>query len=400
MNVRSDKSLRCLTGTLTCAILCLYCLPAGAADAENCMMCHKYQGLGRQDASGAQRLFYVSENSYTHTVHGRLRCTGCHTNVTEFPHADIEKVNCAVECHLAEPSTGVKFSHRKMIESFNASVHGVCDHEDHAVHPEDLPTCTYCHQNRILDPLSSLRQERHGIAREVMDRCLGCHEDEGWTRTYFSHLTHRLKLRRSSREMVALCTSCHENEARMKRHGLETTGTYRDTFHWKAIKYGNENAPNCIDCHAPVGFFSHEIMPKTDPRSAVHKDNLVSTCSNQFGMQQCHPDATPAFASGTIHPSGLKAHVFDIKLAASFSGDKKPAEGMRKFSSLLEQKTQEEYSRAKWYQYRILEFIRIFYKILIGGLISFMIFHQVLDFLATRREQKRRSLHGPYTPHR
>ena len=286
--------------------------PLPAVDVENCDLCHKYSGLGRIDEAGKKRLFYVNQDSYTHSAHGRVRCKGCHVDIEEFPHADAKKVDCATECHLVEPSVERKFSHAKMIEQYENSVHGKRFQGKLKEHAEDLPTCTYCHENRILDPIH-LGRQLEDISEEILERCLGCHEDEQWTRTYFTHLTHRLQQRRTSKNMVELCSSCHEDEEKMKRHGLEATGTFRDTFHWQSIKYGDPNAPNCIDCHAPVGYFSHTIMHKEEPRAAVYRDNLVRTCSNRSGLVSCHIGATPAFAQGKIHPSGRKAALFEFK---------------------------------------------------------------------------------------
>jgi len=375
------------------SVLCFLASPLPAADVENCDLCHQYSGLGRIDESGTKRLFYVNQDSYSHSAHGRVRCKGCHVDIEEFPHADAKKVDCATECHLVDPSVERKFSHAKMIEEYNNSVHGRMADGREKEHAEDLPTCTYCHENRILDPIH-LGKQLEDISREILERCLGCHEDEAWTRTYFTHLTHRLKQRRTSESTVELCASCHENEEKMKRHGLEATGTYRDTFHWQSIKYGDPNAPNCIDCHAPVGYFSHTIMPKEDPGSAVHKDNLVRTCSNPNGLQECHIDATPAFAQGRIHPSGAKAAIFDLKLATLEKQEQIKAGELKPFASMFEEKAQEELTPFDYYQMLILRLIRYFYLLLIGGLISFMIVHQFLDFLATRREMKKRGAHS------
>jgi cytochrome c553 len=276
-----------------------------------------------------------------------------------------------------------------MIEEYELSVHSKGTPEDPKENIEDLPTCTYCHENRILEPVAGPGRDQKGIAQEILDRCLGCHEDEAWTRTYYSHLTHRLKQRRSSEDMVGLCASCHEDHEKMKRHGLEATGTFRDTFHWQAIKYGNTDAPNCIDCHAPVGYFSHTIMPKDDPRSAIHKDNLVSTCSNPNGLQQCHTGATSLFAQGRIHPSGVKAALFDTKLDTFEKKESIKKGELKPFKSLMAEKAQEEWTTLQYYQHIIILFIKYFYQFLIAGLISFMIVHQILDFFTTRKERKK-----------
>jgi hypothetical protein len=47
--------------------------PARAADEENCLLCHKYPGLGRIDQkSGRLRLFYVDENLYRSGAHAKI----------------------------------------------------------------------------------------------------------------------------------------------------------------------------------------------------------------------------------------------------------------------------------------------------------------------------------------
>jgi len=176
----------------------------------------------------------------------------------------------------------------------------------------------------------------------------------------------------------------------MERPGLEVTGTYRDTLHWQAVKYGNINAPNCIDCHAPVGYFSHEIMPKDDPDASIHKTKILTTCSNQSGLQQCHPGATPAFAKGPIHPSGVKAQLFDAKLDTFDKKEQIKRGELKPFKSLIAEKAQKEMTTIEYYKHLVLLIIKYLYRILIGALISFMIFHQFLDYLATKRELKRR----------
>ena len=363
--------------TLTTSLYMIPCLMA--ADVENCDLCHKYAGLGRIDESGKKHLYYVNEVLCQQTVHRKIRCKECHSDIEKYPHPNPEKVDCSTVCHLVDPSTDKKFSHANMIEGYEMSVHGKGPEDNLKEHPEDLPTCTYCHENRIYQPVSGLAEGHRGVAQEILDRCLGCHTDEQWTRYFYNHFTHRLHQRRSSERMVELCTSCHEDDEMMERHGLIVTGTFHDTFHWQSIKYGDPNAPNCITCHAPVGYSSHEIMSKDDPRSAIHKDNLVRTCSNQGGLQTCHPNATTAFAQGRIHPTRYKTGVFETK--------------MRSFQSLFTSPASAELTGLEYYQQLFLQLIKLFYMILIGGLIGFMILHQILDYFATRREMEKGGLH-------
>ncbi len=365
-----------------------------AADVDNCVLCHKYSGLGRIDESGKKHLYYVNEKLYQQSVHGKIRCNECHVDIKKYPHSNPKKVDCATVCHLLDPSTDRKFSHANTIEKYELSVHGTRDSQGKIKEfADDLPTCTYCHKNRIHQPISGLANEERGIAQEILDRCLGCHPEEQWTKAFYSHFTHRLHQRRSSRTMVELCSSCHGDEEKMSRHGLKATGTFHDTFHWQAIKYGDPNAPNCITCHAPVGYFSHQIMPKTDSLSAIHEDNLVRTCSNPGGLQTCHPDATPAFAQGKIHPTGFKMGIFEHKMIGLERVRKIERGEMKPFQSVRAKPVKEKMGKVEYYQQMFLQFIKYFYMFLIGGLISFMILHQTLDYFATRREMRKAGTH-------
>jgi hypothetical protein len=366
-----------------------------AADVENCALCHKYSGLGRIDENGKKRLYYVNEQLYPQTVHGKLRCKECHTDIEKYPHINAKKVDCATVCHLTDPSSDQHFSHAPMIEKYELSVHGTKDSQGNLKeHAEDLPSCTYCHETRIYQPLYGPGREGRGIALEILDRCLGCHQDKQWTEQFYNHFTHRLHQSRTSRRMVELCASCHEDEEKMARHNLAVTGTFHDTFHWQAIKYDDPNAPNCITCHAPVGYFSHQIMPRSDRRSSIHPDNLVQTCANLDGLQTCHPNATPSFAQGKIHPARFKTGVFEFKIEGLERLGKIARGEMKPFQEILvPQPASAEMSRFEYYQMIILQLIKYFYMVLIGGLISFMIIHQILDYFATRREMKEGETH-------
>ena len=54
---------------------------------------------------------------------------------------------------------------------------------------------------------------------------------------------------------------------------------------------------------------SHDLRPRTDPISPLHIFNRIKTCSNQGGIQVCHPGATAQFAGGRVHAYGTKAQM-------------------------------------------------------------------------------------------
>jgi hypothetical protein len=349
------------------------------SDTENCLLCHRYPSIGRFDESGTKRVFYVNDKKYAGSIHGKLKCKNCHVGLDKIPHTDVEKVDCATKCHLTEPSTNQEFSHINMINKFEASVHGPGTAAKPKPFPEDLPTCKYCHANRMYTLLDGMWGKSEALSNETLARCIGCHTKEKWAQNFYAHFTHRMRRRRTQAEVIKLCTSCHEDSHKMARHGLESIETYKDTFHWNLVRYGVQNAPDCISCHIPVGYSTHDIRPRTDPVSPLHILNRIQTCSNQGGMQACHSGATAEFATGRVHAYGTKVQM----LAGGNGGDLDNSE----MASVLK-RAEAETSEAEVFHYKVLRFIKLVYKILIGATVLFMGFHQWLDFLAAKRRAK------------
>jgi len=348
-------------------------------DTENCLLCHRYPGMGRFDEAGVKRIYYINEVKFASSVHGKLKCTNCHVGLDKIPHTDIRKVDCTTQCHLKEPSTQREFSHANMVDKYRASVHGNSDPDHPKPFPEDLPTCTYCHDNSIRSPLAGVWGTSQALANETLSRCVGCHTREHWAENFYLHVTHRMRHIRSQEEIVKLCTSCHEDREKMRRHGLDSIATFKDTFHWNLVKFKVKNAPDCISCHVPIGYTTHDIRPRFDPASSVNARNRVSTCSNQGGIQSCHPGATQEFAGGRVHAYGTKAQLAagDVRSAA-LDGDE----------TLLSERAHLDISAQEVMKYKILSYIRLFYKLLIPMVIGFMIVHQALDFLAAVRRRR------------
>ena len=350
------------------------------SDTENCLLCHRFPSMGRYDETGTKRIFYVNDKKFAASVHGKLKCKNCHVGLDKIPHTDVSKVDCATKCHLKEPSTNQEFSHANMIDKYDASVHGRGTIAYPKRFPEDLPTCKYCHDNRMYNPLDGLWGNSEALENEILTRCVGCHTQKEWAQNFYHHFTHRMRRRRPQEEVVKLCTSCHEDQAKMARHGLESIETYKDTFHWVEVKYGVENAPDCLSCHVPLGYSTHDIRPRTDAVSPINSANRLQTCSNQGGLQACHPRATIEFASGRVHAYGTKIQLMTGKTPADVESPK---------MAFVMERAETDISEQELFRYKILELIKLFYKVLIGASITFMGFHQWLDFLAAKRKHKK-----------
>ncbi len=94
-----------------------------------------------------------------------------------------------------------------------------------------------------------------------------------------------------------MCSQCHSDPAFLARHNLPSVvSSYLDTYHGKAVLFGSQRAPDCLDCHVTRGNV-HEMRGKEDSLSSVHVQSRAQTC----GSTDCHPSATPRLASFNPH---------------------------------------------------------------------------------------------------
>jgi hypothetical protein len=270
-----------------------------AVDISNCLLCHKYPGISMVDEEGKFRLFYVDEEIFNNSTHARVKCEGCHTDIKKIPHDPAKKVDCLVECHITEPTSEKKFSHKDIAEVLEKSVHGKYDKEGKPKkYPEDLPTCKDCHDNPLYRPLAFFKTVRPGFSEDAMGRCRTCHKKDEFVNYFYRHVTTRLHKTRNPLNIAQMCGKCHDDIEKMARHGLsKTVSTYLDTFHGKAASYLDERIPDCLDCHVKRGESVHQILSYKDPESAVYKDNVAKVCSKV----ECHPDASPKLATYKVH---------------------------------------------------------------------------------------------------
>jgi cytochrome b subunit of formate dehydrogenase len=73
----------------------------------------------------------------------------------------------------------------------------------------------------------------------------------------------------------------------------ERVSSYEHSYHGLARRIGSNVAADCASCHG-----AHDVLPSSDPRSAVHSANLTKTCG------KCHEGVKDNFARGTIHIGG------------------------------------------------------------------------------------------------
>ncbi len=270
------------------------------ADIGNCLLCHKYPGISRVDEEGQLKLFYVNEDIFQNSVHAKVKCEDCHADIKKIPHEPAKKVDCLIECHIVEPSTEKKFSHKDAQTFLEKSVHGKVDKEGKEKrYSEDYPTCKNCHDNPLYRPLSFFKRVRPGISEASLGRCRVCHKKEEFIFRFYNHVTTRLHKSRNPLNIAEVCARCHDDPNIVARHELSTKAvfSYGETFHGKAASFLDETVPDCLDCHVKKGESVHEMLSHKDPFSSTYTENKGKICTNI----DCHPTASPKLAKYKVH---------------------------------------------------------------------------------------------------
>lgn len=181
-------------------------------------------------------------NNYVESIHGKglmesgltvtATCTDCHTSHHELSHTD--STSSIFPGNIAKTCGHCHFG---IEESFNKSVHS----PNVTKTDKKLPVCNTCHTAHTIR-----RTDLNGFRLEIMNTCGNCHE--------------------------------------------EIAKTYFDTYHGKVSQLGYAKTAKCYDCHG-----SHDILPVTDPKSHLSRQNVLKTC------QKCHQSATRKFAGYFTH---------------------------------------------------------------------------------------------------
>jgi cytochrome b subunit of formate dehydrogenase len=206
-------------------------------EGEACLMCH---GAGVMFAGSADSSrLHISTRTLEQSVHGvaGVACGMCHLGYTGYPHPeDAPPIDCGL-CHSEEA------------QQHNTSLHGQA-----AARGDPLaPSCTDCHGQHDIrshtDPRSPTR------VMNIPFLCGECHH-----------------------EGTAVSRSRNIPQDRiLENYSLSMHGT-------GLLQQGLTVTAVCTSCHR-----SHEILPHTDPRSSIHRDNVAGTCMQCHGqIEQVH----------------------------------------------------------------------------------------------------------------
>ena len=224
--------------------------PSFGQSNDDCLMCHSDKTLTGQ-INGKTVNVFVDQKILKSSVHKDVDCISCHADLegTDFPHKEnVKKAQC-LPCHEEDQ------------QLYNEGIHGKS-----YINGDNLaPTCQTCHGS-------------HGIIK-VSDP----------------------KSAVAPIKIPFLCGSCHKEGAPVQvqrkipeDHILEN---YSESMHGDGLlKKGLGVAATCASCHSP-----HRILPHTDPRSTIARNNIASTCT------KCHVEIEQ------VHRKIIKGKLWELK---------------------------------------------------------------------------------------
>lgn len=278
--------------------------PAHAQAGVACLDCHTDMPLehaetgqaplpGDESCAGCHRKAHREVGRSAHK--DEASCVSCHGDAHSI-HLVADRASAVSPINQIE-NCGACHDDAEIIEGFIASVHG------RGLLRSGLnvaPSCSSCHgAHDILPSDDEKASTAHANAPEM---CGTCHS--GVLDQWRDGSAHGLAWQEGDTD-APVCTTCHSShgivdpamaEARLASaencgecHGEYLT-TFRDSFHGKAGALGFTEGAACVNCHTP-----HQNLAASDPRSSVHPDNLVATCS------ACHEGVTASFVQFEPH---------------------------------------------------------------------------------------------------
>jgi cytochrome b subunit of formate dehydrogenase len=208
-----------------------------AQDNSDCLECHGKPGL-KLERGGRDVSLSLDQERFSASIHASLDCVSCHTELdgtTKYPHkTGLAPVDCG-QCH--EDAGGP-------IAAYWASTHG----QRVKAGDKDAPHCQDCHGDHYILPL---KDPRSAI---------------------------------SPFKIPQMCAQCHAEGAEVERtHNIpqeQVFQRYKDSIHGVGLfKQGLVVTAVCTSCHT-----GHSVLPHTDPKSRIHKDNVVATCTKCHGL--------------------------------------------------------------------------------------------------------------------
>jgi hypothetical protein len=261
-------------------------------EVQLCLMCHQDKGLTKKLENKERLSLYIDGNQFMTSVHRKVKCTGCHNDISMDTHPRVKTINSRKEysaqmyrkcriCHTDQQLSKNPLHSQLMARASCAECHG--SHYIKGVKAEKVAVqeniyCISCHRNQLFLTMKngeslSLYIDQSMVGNSVHGKlkCTECHAG-------FSKTVHPVRSFNSRRDYSILtadaCRKCH----------AEVSKQFEGSVHLSLLKTGNLKAPTCTDCHGAHGIAS------------AKKDRTVGLTS----CNKCHADMKPSYES-SVH---------------------------------------------------------------------------------------------------
>ena len=195
---------------------------------DDCLMCHDDRDL-KGKVNGRTRSVFINSSTVNSSVHADLACTDCHEDIDgdDLPHREVFK---RVECGNC---------HDDVMDLYKDCLHGQAKAKGDPL----APICQNCHGKHDILPVTDPNS-----AVEPM-------------------------------KIPFLCGKCHREgtSVQLQRNIPQDRilENYSLSIHGEGLlSKGLIVSATCVSCHS-----AHRILPHTDPRSTISRNNIASTCA-------------------------------------------------------------------------------------------------------------------------
>ena len=297
-------------------------------DPDGCFSCHALKGLDYIDDEGVLRSASIDQSHYYSSLHGSVPCKDCHREIQNFPHkVENGEVDCAASCHVEEPSGAEAYTHKKVVDEFQSSVHGkgwtkglTGGNRLEESKNEAVPSCRSCHSNEPYIRQEDMPKFKESFAH-IDTECGSCHQGEVWLNQFGGHILRRfIGSRWDKKDKNRMCNNCHADHDRMATVEIEdsesgekqkvgprfvlASDSYAMSLHGRLLKSGVEQGASCIDCHSPEGYH-HGVMRDEELLASTHPNNIAKTCA----AEGCH-----SFTTNPLNYGFVQTDLHDIDI--------------------------------------------------------------------------------------
>jgi len=251
----------------------------------------------------------VNPTSLAHSVHKDLGCVDCHAGAAKEGHTAKTASASCITCHDDVAAKLGASAHAMLGDPKDSATCISCHGQHDVVEPakRGVQFCATCHETEVAQYNNSVHGRAHAKLNGDAPICQSCH---GTAHEVVASTDAKSPV--SKANLPDTCGKCHSNPALAAKYMFAVAlpvEAYKQSVHGRAILAGNLNAASCNDCHGV-----HDILPASDPKSKIWKQNVASTCA------QCHKNIFDVYKE-SIHGKAVEAGVMDAATCTDCHGE-------------------------------------------------------------------------------